>query len=276
MKKLFFTIFLTAIIFSGCKRNDDISGSGYGKLIINVTDDPFNIDFVESATVTITKVEIRKAGENEENPFIVLSEDTVTFDLMALRNGITAELLNLEIPAGDYNLIRLYVEEASLKLKGRTEEFNVKVPGGHHTGIKIFIHPAIHVEDGLSSELLLDFDLSKSFVMRGNMHHHSGVTGFIFKPCIRASDISVAGRISGFVSDTAKVLIPNAKVWVEKDSVIATSFTDTLGHYALIGIPSGTYSVSATRENYDTVSFDDIKVYAGNRTFRDFILTPTE
>jgi hypothetical protein len=274
MKKLFFILFLAAIIFPGCKRTDD--GSGYGKLVVNVTDDPFNIGFVESATVTITKVEIRKAGEHDGNPFIVVSEDTLSFNLLELRNGVTSELLNLEIPAGTYDLIRLYVDEASLQLKDHPDAFHVKVPGGDHTGIKIFIHPSIHIEEGLSSELLLDFDLSRSFVMRGSMHHQSGVTGFIFKPCIRVTDVSTAGRIAGFVSDTAGVRIANAKVWAQQDTVLATSFTDSLGHYALIGIPSGTYSLFATKESYDTVAYDEVKVYAGNKTIRDFKLTKSE
>ena len=45
----------------------------------------------------------------------------------------------------------------------------MKVPSGEQTGIKVFIDPGIHVEGGISAELLLDFDLSKSFVMRGKM-----------------------------------------------------------------------------------------------------------
>jgi hypothetical protein len=272
MKKIFFPILIAAILFSGCTRTVD----GPGKLVIKVTDDPFNIDFVESATVMITKVEIRRAGHNEGNPFMVLSEDTMSFDLLQLRNGITKELLDLEIPQGSYDLIRLYVEEASLKIKDRPDAFNVKVPSGKQTGIKIFIRPAIRIEGGLSSELLLDFDLSRSFVMRGNMHHAAGVTGFIFKPVIRATDLSTAGRIAGIVTDTAALKLFNAKVWIAQDSVISTAFTDSLGYYAFIGIPSGSYSILATKEDYDTVKYDEVKVYAGNKTIQNFVLEKSE
>ena len=54
---------------------------------------------------------------------------------------------------------------------------------------------------------------------------------------------------------------------------MATAFAATTGHYAFIGVPSGTYSTFATKENYDTVSFSDIKVVSGNRTIQNFILT---
>jgi hypothetical protein len=269
MKKVFFIILAAAIFSSGCNK----SAEGPGKLSIKITDDPFNISYVESATVTITKVEIRKAGDTSGNPFMVLFEDSITLDLSKLRNGITKELLNLEIPQGNYDLIRLYVDRANLKIKDQLFDFNVKVPSGRQTGIKIFIAPSIRVDGGLSSELILDFDLSRSFVMRGNMAHSAGVNGFIFKPCIRAINNSTCGRIEGIVTDTSKVIIADAKIWVKQDTIMATAFTDTTGHYAFIGVPSGTYSMFATKENYDTVSFSDIKVVSGNRTLQNFILT---
>lgn len=272
MKKIIFTIFAAVIILSGCNKTDGPGTNGPGKLVLKITDDPFNINYVESATIMINKIEIRKAGQNEADSFIILSQDTLTFDLLKLRNGVTSELLNLDIPQGNYDLIRLYVSQASLKIKDQALAYKVKVPSGSQTGIKISIGPVITVEGGLTSELLLDFDLSKSFVMRNNMAHSAGVNGFIFKPCIRATNSSTAGRIEGMVKDTAMVKIVNAKVWVVKDTIMATTFTDTLGHYAFIGIPAGTYSVFANKENYDTTGYNSINVIKGNKTVQDFIL----
>jgi hypothetical protein len=189
MKKLLFVIFAATVLLSGCNKTE-ITG-GPGMLSVKITDDPLNISSVESATVTISKIEIRKAGANEGDPFIELPLDPVTINIFELRNGITEELVNLEVPQGDYDLVRLYVDEANLTLKDPAETFNMKVPSGEQTGIKVFINPVIHVEGGISAELILDFDLSKSFVMRG----HEAQNGFIFKPCIRATNNSIAGRI---------------------------------------------------------------------------------
>ena len=272
MKKIIFTIFAAVIILSGCNKTEGPGNNGPGKLVLKITDDPFNINYVESATITINKIEIRKAGQNEAASFIVLSQDTLTFDLLNLRNGVTRDLLNLDIPQGNYDLIRLYVSQASLKIKDQALRYKVKVPSGSQTGIKISIGPVITVEGGLTSELLLDFDLSKSFIMRGNMAHSAGVNGFIFKPCIRATNNTTAGRIEGMVKDTAMVKIVNAKVWVIKDTIMATTFTDTLGRYAFIGIPAGTYSIFANKENYDTTGYKSINVIKGNKTVQDFIL----
>lgn len=269
------SILLTAAFLLGmgaCNEISNNSGDGDGRVVIKITDDPFDISYIESATVTITRVEIKKTGDgiSDGNPFVTLSDDTITIDLIDLRNGVTETLLDLDIPAGEYDMIRLYVDEAGLKLKDNDDPYSVKVPSGSQTGIKIHIYPYLEVSEGLTAELLLDIDLSRSFVMRGNMQHNNG---FIFKPVIRAANMTTAGRIAGMVKDTSDVKVNEATVWLEQDTVVATAFADTLGYYAIIGIPAGTYSISATKTGYDTVRFDDVKIIAGNKTVRNFELT---
>ena len=275
MKKILFTILAVAsvVMLSGCSElfnNDQTDGKS--RLVIKITDDPFDISYIESATVTITKVEIRRTGDGvpDGNPFMVLSDDTVTIDLIDLRNGLTETLIDMEIEDGEYDLVRLYVMEAGLKLKDIEDPYKVKVPSGEQTGIKIFISPALNVSGDLTEELLLDVDLSRSFVLRGNMDQNNG---FIFKPVIRAANMTTAGRIEGMVKDTAKVKVKEAKVWITRDTTVATAFADTMGYYAIIGVPAGTYSIFATKEGYDTVKYENISVLAGSKTVRDFILT---
>lgn len=273
MKNLIFSVLAAGvIIMSGCNEAMDNGDDGKGRLVVKITDDPFDISYIESATVTITKVEIRRVGDGvpDGNPFMVLSDDTVTIDLIDLRNGLTQTLIDMEIEDGEYDLIRLYVMEAGLKLKDFEDPYKVKVPSGEQTGIKIFISPALNVSGGLTEELLLDVDLSRSFVLRGNMNHNNG---FIFKPVIRAANMTTSGRIEGMVKDTAKVKVKEAKVWITRDTTVATAFADTMGYYAIIGVPAGTYSIFATKEGYDTVKYENISVLAASKTVRDFILT---
>ena len=273
MKRIVFILTAASFLIGmGACSETRNPGDGDGRVVIKVTDAPFDISSIESATVTITRVEIKKVGDgiSDGNPFVTLSEDTVTIDLIDLRNGITETLLEMDIPAGEYDMVRLYVDEAGLKLRDYVDPYSVKVPSGKQTGIKIKIYPYLEVAEGLTSELLLDVDLSRSFVLRGNMHNNNG---FIFKPVIRAANMTTAGRIEGIVTDTADVKIKEATLWLEQDTVVATAFADTLGYYAIIGIPAGTYSISATKEGYDTVRFDGVNIVAGNRTVRNFGLT---
>ena len=116
MKKIFLSFLAATIMmfFTGCSKE-----SGNGRLVVNITDAPFPVEFIESAEVTITKVEIRKAGDGipDGTPFSVIWEGSEVFNLLELRNGIVDELLDLEIPAGEYDLIRLYVDEAKSESK---------------------------------------------------------------------------------------------------------------------------------------------------------------
>jgi hypothetical protein len=272
MKKNIYVLLIAALALVAGACNDIKNGDNTGRIVLKVTDAPFDISNIESALVTITKVELRKAGDgiSDGNPFITLSEDTVTLDLIDLRNGITETLLDMEIPTGTYDLLRLYVDEAGLKEKDYEGIYSVKVPSGTQTGIKVFFRPALEVSEGNLEEVLLDIDLSRSFILRGNPVHNNG---FIFKPVIRAANMATAGSVRGMVTDTAGVKIKEATVWVEKDTVFATAIADTTGYYAILGVPAGTWSVSATKEGYDTVRYDGVNVIAGNKTIQNFELT---
>jgi len=272
MKKKATLLLTAALILIAGACNEIRNGNDTGRVILKVTDAPFDISNIESALVTITRVELKKEGDgiSDGNSFITLSEDTVTLDLIDLRNGVAETLLDMEIPAGTYDMVRLYIDDAGLKLKDSDEIYRVKVPSGSQTGIKIFLRPALEVVEGNLEEVLLDIDLSRSFILRGNPAHNNG---FIFKPVIRAANMAKAGCLRGLVTDTAGVQISEASVWVEQDTVLATAFTDTLGYYAIMGVPAGTWSVSATREGYDTVRFDGVNIIAGNKTIQNFELT---
>ena len=190
-------ILVITVAFLACEKIDYTPVQSYGELIINITDDAFPIDLIESAGITVFKVDIREQDVDEDSAFTTISEDTAYFDLMKLRNGIEAELLRVELPIGDYDLVRLYVSSADLTLvDGRT--FDVKVPSGEQTGIKAFVKPALKVRSSFSADLLLDFNLEESYVLQGNYKTPAGIKGFSFKPVIRIVNESFAGTFTGF------------------------------------------------------------------------------
>ncbi len=269
-------LFLLCMFFAACD-SDNVSApsNGQGTLILRLTDSPFPIDLVAEANVTITKIDARNDSAVTGNPFIVLAEDTLSFNLLDLQNGVTATLVETDVPPGNYDLLRLFVSEANVVLKDSTA-FDLKVPSGAQTGIKIFVQPAIQVIGDLSAELLLDFDVSKSFIVKGNPNTPAGILGFNFKPVIRAVNQSLAGTLAGSVSDANATILPEAMVWVEQDSIVSTVFTDDVGAYTIMGLPAGDYTVHATKSNHDTVSVSGISIVAGNAIQQDFVLTPIE
>ena len=269
-------LFFAGIAFYGCEEANDTDSTS-GKLKILLTDAPFPADMVEEANVVINKIDIRKMNHEDDGyPFITLKEEEMSFNLLELTNGVTAELVDIELDPAEYDLVRLYVSEASILLKDGTEH-DLFVPSGAQTGIKIFISPAVEVAGGLTSELILDFNVSKSFVVKGNPNSPAGIKGFIFKPVIKATNKATSGRLTGFVTDTSDIALEEAEVSVlAADTVYTSSFSDEFGAYTVIGIDAGTYNVAFAKEGFLSDTITDVEITAGNETNLDVELVPVE
>jgi len=292
--KFFSAFFVLAFTFLlGCS-NDANTQDTMGRLRVQLTDAPFPYDLISEANVTIFKIDARYKGESmedsdnnqeESNSFIVLMEEERDFNLLNLTNGITETLVDMDVPAGSYDLIRIYVKGVNVILNdGRT--FDLKVPSGEQTGIKVFVKPSINVSGEISSDLLLDFDVSRSFIPKGNINNISGITGFNFKPVIKASNMSFAGTLSGLVSSTMMeneeiiiIGLENATVSVFEtgnleEEPIRTAATDAEGNYTIMGLMAGSYDVTVELDEYETQTAEEVTIVAGNNIIQDFDLVP--
>ncbi|GGG44993.1 hypothetical protein GCM10011414_13180 [Croceivirga lutea] len=279
-----FFIIITLLLI-GCSEDGNTSTDENGKLTLRLTDAPFPYDLVREANVTIFKVEARRAEDDMEtnemdegSPFITLMETDIDVNLLELTNGTTEMLADAEVPAGTYDLFRVYVKGVNVVL---TDErvFDLKVPSGQQTGIKLFIKPAITVVGGLSSDLLLDFDVSRSFVAKGNINRVENINGFNFKPVIKVSNMSTTGTLMGNVSsmeDDMAVVLEGAQISIfAADTLNTTAFSDGDGNYAIMGLDSGTYKVFAEREGYASSDTLEVTISAANNSIQDFVLEAT-
>jgi len=285
MKKIGFglitIVFVTLLMFS-CSNDEStiMPGRGEGTVNLYLTDAPFPIEMVAKTIVTIDKVEIRKQEtDSAEASFVVLTEDPMEIDLLTLSNGITEQLASVELEAGTYDMIRMHVSDSKVELNDESQ-FDLKIPSGSSSGLKIKIDPAIEISDGQTADVLLDFDVSKSFVVKGNWKGGK-IKGFNFKPVVRCVLLGQAGRIEGTVSDTASVALEKAsvKVWMpteemEDDSLITSSFTNMDGKYQIIGILAGEYYMTAELDSFITDTVYNVNVTQGESTIVDFQLTP--
>lgn len=266
-----------------CTNDEDLSKNPDGKGTVSflVTDAPFPTDLVAEANVTIDKIEIRKADESEGedsegSTFVIVSEETMEFNLLDLRNGVTAELTNVELDAGSYDQIRLHVVDASVVLSDEASTtFDLKIPSGSSSGLKIKIKDGLIVQDGGFSTVLLDFDVSQSFVVQGNPLTKAGIKGFIFKPVIRAVVEEATGSIEGHITVGDSLAIGNATVeFYEMDSLITSALTDSTGFYAAIGLSLGEYDLKVLADGYGEAEEEDVAVTSTNAVVVDFELTP--
>jgi len=276
-KALILSLLLSIVVFVlfSCDLPTEQSNGRTGTLTIFLSDAPFPADSVASATVSIDSIDIRAAGETGNTSFTTIYRDadnTSEYNLLDLRNGVTATLAEQEIPEGEYDLVRVFISDASISLKNGSQ-YNLKVPSGLHTGLKIFVRPSLMVRAGMTAQLLIDVDVSKSFVARGNMMSNpSDFNGFIFKPVLRAANLTKAGKIAGTVADSLGQSFPDVSVWVEQaDTAVTSTFTNSAGDYALIGLSEGAYALRAVAADFDTMTVDpNVEVVAGEVTTVDF------
>lgn len=282
-RPLFLLLVSVTSLLAGCSdSNDTPSPDGTGRLVVRLTDKPFPYDLVAEANVTVIKVEARRTDDPEgmeadstATPYVLLMEDEMDVNLLELVNGHTLELADMEVPAGTYDLIRIYVKGVNVVLTdGRS--FDLKVPSGEQTGIKVLISPGLTVTGGLSADLLLDFDVSRSFVARGNLDTAAGINGFNFKPVIKACNSSTAGTLAGRVSSMeaeTETGLEGAQVTVlAADTVNTTAFSDADGNYAIMGLAAGAYRVLAEAADFFPSDTLDIQIDAANVTRQDFLM----
>ncbi|WP_445386166.1 DUF4382 domain-containing protein [Robiginitalea sp. IMCC44478] len=278
MLKNFLLASVALLFFFGCSRyGNELQYAQFGTVKLQLTDAPFPYELITEANITITKVEVRLKEEGTETEeggtsFETLFEGSETVNMMELTNGVMLNMGETEVPVGTYDLVRVYVTDASIKLTDETV-YEVKVPSGSQTGIKVFIKPELVVVSELSEDLMLDVDLSQSFVLQGNLETPAGVTGFNFKPVLRAKNMSSTGSLSGTVTElveTVPTAVEGAEVSILVDGeVYTTTSTDASGGYTVPGLDPGTYTVTVNKTGYAEAEAE-VSIAVANLTTQDF------
>ena len=264
---------------------DDTTGAGGdATLRILLTDAP--TDYIASARVDIGAVQLVR----HDAGVITISEDGTDglVDLLELQDAATATLAAASIEPGVYHQLRLVVEEARVTLADGytftdgTTERELVIPSGAHSGIKLNLgashdgswgpgarhgqpggmgggmgdgHEGIEIIPG-ETILVLDFDVSRSFVLQGNPESPAGIHGVLFRPVLRVTVNDVAASISGTVSTAVEDLsvagltvtaVPvEGTTLGEFQTTTATAITAEDGTYTLHFLVPGTYTVSVT------------------------------
>lgn len=167
------------VLATGCavetQPTDEDSGDGARPLAprINVllTDAPG--DF-ESVWVTISNVSIESADAG----WITLVDQPQKFDLLTLRNDVTAALGGTTLEPGTYGQLRMLVDTASVVVGG--VESPLPIASGAQTGIKIPLGRTI--EENMTYSVTLDYDAAKSVKTTGQ--------GYLMTPVIHVKDFT--------------------------------------------------------------------------------------
>jgi hypothetical protein len=246
----------------GAAACTDSSGTGTGLLTVRMTDAPFPFSEVSRVDVFVVRVDARKAeptdaeatDESNQDGWTTIATPNTSINLLDLSDGKTTNLGATTLATGTYNGFRLIIDpsKSSMTLKDGTAPA-ITFPSAGHSGIKVNLDQPISLTEN-GSVMTLDFDVGRSFVMRGN----GARNGFIFKPVIRAVAEDITGSVTGSVhaNSATGAVVPNATVEVltagslvtdaDPTHIVRTTSTDASGNFRIAFLLPGTYVLRAT------------------------------
>ena len=244
MKKGFYLLIILAIglmVLISCQENSTPINSynntpNPAHLRIYLTDAPASV--YDSVKITFSEV-----SAHLDSSWIVLSDSLMTVDLLELTNGNTVVIGSSDVPAGLYTQIRLKIVDAYVVVEG--QKHSMDVPSGSTSGLKF--GPEFTVNEGVTYEMVIDFDVNRSIVTTGPP---ATPKGYKLKPFIRISPLAVTGSISGIISNPQH--LPVAYALQNSDTITSSLPDSTSGYFRLSFLPAGSYDVSI-RDTLDQV-----------------------
>jgi hypothetical protein len=254
---------IAGILSAACGDSNLPTLSSTGKVNVVLTDAPFPFSQVKSVDVFVTRIDakledvdsVQAANEADSSGWKTLVSPNSSVNLLTLTGGTTANLGVATLPVGTYRSFRIVIDtdKSSVTLNDNTKP-DIKWPSAGKNGIKVILDQPFEVTSGTTT-LLLDFDVGRSFVMRGNSISQNGL---LFKPVIHATTQQSTGIISGTVRGdnatgpvqagaTVEVLKAGTTLTdTNSNNVVRTGVTDANGNFTLAFVPPGTYVVRAT------------------------------
>jgi hypothetical protein len=234
--------------------------------------------------VTIQEVQVHN---NEDGSWQRVASPNKTYNLLELVNGVREQLGITELETAHYTQMRLIMgktSDNSINLLSEshpcanyiidnTDTYHeLKIPSGYQTGIKI-VH-GFDITKNQTTELILDFDASRSIVKAGS----SGK--WLLKPTIKVLDTADHSTINGTViAAGAEGTLVSAQVYDpgavdEKDIVViqASTIVDENGSY-MIFLHPGTYNIVAYKDGYNP-ECAKITLASNSSYIQDFTLYP--
>lgn len=207
-KHIGYTFGVAALVLAGC-GGGGFSGPATGQLTVAVTDAP--VDTAAAVVVGFTGVSVKPAGgPAQDYVFCEQAGEVVAqtacaepvlrqIDLLALQGGAREALLEaVELPAGEYNWLRLHVRADGETLDSYFEDeaggvHPLHVPSGDQSGLHL--NGGFTVPEGGLADLTIDFDLRKSV-------HRPAAAGqtYRLRPALRLVQTADSGAVAGQVA----------------------------------------------------------------------------
>lgn len=216
MERIIRNVWLAAaLLVAAACAGDGVTGTGMragqGMLAVKLTDAPLPLDSLKEVNVYVVRIDARRAytdsaevddslevehyegddnhdGEEcDSRAWVTIATPDRAYNLLALRNGVTAFLGASPVDTGHYKAVRLIIDPARsniVLLDGTVLTMTSTPPveferRGRH-GLFVELKDELEVLEGSTTTLTLDLKLDESLSLRGR----SIRDGFIFRPVV--------------------------------------------------------------------------------------------
>ncbi len=224
---------------------------------------------IEAAKGVLDKISLRSV----DGTLVEIYDQVEEFDFLDMESGILMDIAIVPIPAGEYTEAIVHMVSAGVTYKG--EEYDCYVPGENM--ILSFSKP-VSVVTVLSQDLLLDIDVSESFIpLYGkrkkktyNKWTHKKEaptpTAFIFRPVVKTQNLTSTGSILVAavtpISETEVLGVGGASIYLDGEYIgyetLETPITDDrgntlldVGQFIIPSLPPGeTFTVTLKKDGF--------------------------
>jgi len=224
---------------ASCSKDSD--SAKMAKMEVRLTDAPGDY---KAVTLEVLQVEVNVKGDDVDpqgwQTLTLLKPGA--YDVMSYTNGNSALLTSADFPVGRISQIRLVLGTNNYVTTKDGQVYDLKTPSGQTAGVKLKVDADLSKD--VTYALVLDFDVAKSVVERGNWKPGNDKKDrFLLKPVIRTVANAVAGGIKGMVTPAAAqpTILAIRTSATPNDTVSTTS--DATGGFLMRGLPAGTYRV---------------------------------
>ena len=223
--KIILSFIALGIIMTSCNNNDE-TASNY-PYAVRMTDAPGPY---QEVNVDLIGVEV--TGNGGET--VMLNVKKGVYNLLDLTNGKSTLIATDTLQISKVEQIRLILGTNNTVVVDDVS-YPLSTPSAEQSGLKLQVNQTL--EQGILYSVLLDFDANKSIVNTGN-------GAYKLKPVIKTIEAAISGNIKGNITPVGSLAVVTA-VDVLTNLSYSTSVSTT-GEFLLMGLPSGTYTVTIT------------------------------
>ena len=224
---------------AGCSKTAENTDSP--KLEVRLTDAPGDFSAV---VLDVRQVEVHLKETNDPDGWKTLNFTPQAVNVLDYVNGRSALLVNQDFAPGDLKEIRLILGPNSYVIGRDGQQYDLKTPSGQTSGVKLKLEKAT-LKLRETYQLLLDFDVAKSIVERGNWKPgNDKKERYLLKPVIRVVAQDLHGGLIGTVTPPAarpQILAIRTSGLLAPDTV--STMADASGQYQINALPAGNYRV---------------------------------